>query len=91
MAMAVARSHADAQKRLEGRFTRLLNARWRELPTHLRQLIGLLDSLGIPLDWDRLLRDVQNWERPERWVQEQWARALWGASEDGEKAEQAAE
>jgi CRISPR-associated protein Cse2 family len=34
----------------------------------------------IPVDWVRLLGDLQWWDGPERRVQLQWARAFWGAS-----------
>ncbi|GAA3714199.1 hypothetical protein GCM10022224_094760 [Nonomuraea antimicrobica] len=33
--------------------------------THLRGLISLLRTLGVPLDYDRLLRDIRDWQRPD--------------------------
>ncbi|MBB5775748.1 type I-E CRISPR-associated protein Cse2/CasB [Nonomuraea jabiensis] len=33
--------------------------------THLRGLISQLRTVGAPLDYDRLLRDIHDWQRPD--------------------------
>lgn len=75
---------------LDHRFQALLNARPEELPTRLREAIGLLRSGEIPVDWAVLIADLMNWQLPSREVQRRWARAFWGGrpreqtSEEGE-------
>jgi len=32
----------------------------------------------VPIDWPHLLRDLLDWERPDRAVQRDWARGFWG-------------
>lgn len=63
---------------LERRFTALLAAHPDDLPNYLRQAVSMLKSKEAPINWDQLLRDVQAWNSPERWVQKAWARAFWG-------------
>ena len=62
---------------VERRFTTLLNAHEDDLPVHLRQSISLLKAHEIPIDWRRLIRDVQGWGHPDRYVQRRWARDFW--------------
>ena len=62
---------------VERRFTALLSAHEDDLPVHLRQAISLLRAHDIPLDWRRLIRDVQGWGHPDRYVQRRWARDFW--------------
>ena len=65
---------------IERRFTALLMAHPDDLPDHLRQAISFLKSKDIPVNWEQLLRDLQNWDNPD-WrtgVQKRWARYFWG-------------
>ena len=62
---------------VERRFTALLSAHEDDLPVHLRQAVSLLKAHDIPLDWRRLIRDVQGWGHPDRFVQRRWARDFW--------------
>lgn len=59
------------------RFTQLLNLRRDSLDTPLRQHISLLKSQEIAVNWHRLMRDLQQWGHPARYIQKQWARAYW--------------
>ncbi len=63
------------------RFVALLRAESDELPTHLRHAIALLKAHDIPISWERLLCDIdaRAWERPQRYVQQQWGRSFWTA------------
>ncbi len=63
---------------IERRFVALLSCDWEDLPEHLRSAVSLLKSEEVPIDWLRLLRDMQRWDRDERPVQRAWARAYWG-------------
>jgi len=63
---------------LERRFTALLAAHPDDLPFYLRQAISFLRSKEVPVNWQQLFYDVQNWGYESRSVQKQWARAYWG-------------
>lgn len=65
----------------ERRFVALLNSEREDLHTHLRQAVGLLKSKDIKIDWTLLLIDLLWWDRDDRRVQRQWARAFWGGSQ----------
>jgi CRISPR system Cascade subunit CasB len=62
---------------VEARFFALLNSHPDDLPDHLRQAVGLLRAQEIGLDWFRLLRDLVRWSRPNRTVQNRWAREFY--------------
>lgn len=68
-------SNSDSSER---RFVALLNAHADDLSEHLRQMISLLKSKDIPVDWRQLLRDVINWDDDDRFVQRNWSKAFWG-------------
>lgn len=78
--MAQARTEAN-EDALERRFTVLLAAHVDDLPNYLRQAISFLKSKEVPINWDELLWDLQNWEEkrddPRRSVQKKWASAFW--------------
>ena len=62
----------------ERRFTALLTAHTDDLGFYLRQAISFLRSKEVPVNWQRLLRDILAWGHPDRYVQKRWARAFWG-------------
>ncbi len=66
---------------LERRFTALLAAHPDDLPFYLRQAVSFLKSKEVPVNWDELLWDIQNWEAkrddPRHSVQKKWASAFW--------------
>jgi len=72
---------------LERRLTALLAAHPDDLAYHLRQTVSLLRACDIPVDWSRLLKDIQNWGHPDRWVQRNWARSFWGRTISTESTE----
>jgi CRISPR system Cascade subunit CasB len=64
----------------ESRFTALLDADADELRWRLRQVIALLSSSGVAVDWPGLLEDLMAWNRPSRSVQIRWAQQFWAAA-----------
>lgn len=72
----------------ERRFVALLDSHSDDLPDRLRHAISLLKSNEIPVDWQRLLRDLRSWTHPDRWVQRRWAREFWssGKTKKSDKA-----
>ncbi len=73
-------SPRDAQKRVERRFTALLNAHAEDLPRHLRHAVSLAKSENVPIDYVTLLEDLRYWDSDKRWVQQRWAASFWTAN-----------
>jgi CRISPR system Cascade subunit CasB len=65
---------------VERRFVALLNAPHEDLPDYLRQIVGLLKSKEVKLDWAQLLRDLEKWDDEDREVQRKWAAWFWRES-----------
>jgi len=67
---------------MEARFVALLNAHPDDLADHLRHTVSLLKSSDPPqpLDWFQLLRDLLQWDHPERRVQLRWARDFYAGA-----------
>ncbi len=75
----------DASDSIEKRFTALLNANEEDLSEHLRQIIGLLKSKDISVNWLILLKDIKNWSHEKKFVQKNWARGFWGNKDSNEQ------
>lgn len=67
---------------VERRFVALLNADRVDLAVHLRHAVALLRAHDQAVDWARLLRDLRDWDRPDRRVQGSWARSFWTADRE---------
>ncbi len=74
---------------LERRFTALLAAHMDDLSFYLRQAVGFLKSKEVPVNWNELLWDLQNWDvkrdDPRYSVQKRWANAFWGGARTAEE------
>lgn len=77
---ACARDPQGDNTALERRFTALLAAHPDDLDFYLRQAVSFLKSKEVPVNWHQLLSDLLGWGYPDRYVQQQWARAFWGRS-----------
>jgi CRISPR system Cascade subunit CasB len=78
----------DDDEATERRFVALLNSNAADLPHRLRQIVTLLKSRGVPVDWKQLLRHLWYWDRPDRFVQFRWSQEFWSRRPD-EKASSA--
>ena len=63
---------------VERRFIALLNSDADDLGPRLRQLVSLLKANDVPFDPERLLRDLDGWDHPDRHVQRRWTSDFWG-------------
>lgn len=70
---------------LDRRVEILLDADEAQLPFRLRQAIRFLYSHRILVNWPRLLQDLLYWTHPDRFVQQQWARAYFAVQQKQEK------
>lgn len=75
---------AEKSDSIERRFVALLDADAEDLHYYLRQMIGLLKANSVPVNWDRLFKDIRNWSHDDRFVQRKWARSFWGSRETKE-------
>jgi CRISPR type I-E-associated protein CasB/Cse2 len=79
--LAQTRGPEGGDEALERRFTALLAAHPEDLPVYLRQAVSYLKSKDeIPVNWSQLLRDLQSWAHPDRFVQKRWAGEFWRRS-----------
>jgi CRISPR system Cascade subunit CasB len=67
----------DGSASIERRFVAMLNAQREDLPHHLRNIISLLSSHEVHVDFAQLLRDLRWWDAENRSVQRHWARSFW--------------
>lgn len=61
------------------RFRALLDSSLEDLQSPLAALVRLLKSNGIAINYPQLIVDLCRWEHPDQYIQDNWARAFWGA------------
>ena len=64
---------------LERRFLWLLSSETEELPMRLKAIFSHLKSKEIPVNYHRLISDLDRWDHPQRYVQLAWARSFYAA------------
>lgn len=69
----------DVKKPLDRRVMALLNSDNEDVFHHLRYATSLLRGSDIPVEWPRLIIDLDWWDTPDREVQRRWSRAWWPA------------
>ncbi|MBS3896245.1 type I-E CRISPR-associated protein Cse2/CasB [Silanimonas sp.] len=67
-------SNRDKQDSVERRLAHLVDADEEQLPMLLRATVRLLDQAEIVPDFSLLLRQLDAWNHPDRWVQRRWLR-----------------
>ncbi len=72
---------------IEKRFTTLLSADTEDIGGYLRHAISLAKSREVPVDYHRLLSDLNYWSHPDRFVQLAWAKDFWGSKKGDEVSE----
>jgi len=63
----------------EARFLALLDADPEQLPHRLRQMIALIKSDGVAVNWAQVFGDLMGWNHESRYVQRKWAREFYRA------------
>lgn len=90
MGAHMARTRSEGgEDALERRFTALLSAHQDDLPDYLRQAVSFLKSKDVPVNWNQLFWDLQNWDEkrddPKYSVQKRWAGSFWGKPQQKEE------
>jgi CRISPR system Cascade subunit CasB len=62
------------------RFRALLDLALTDIQAPLTALVRQMKSKGIAIDYPKLLADLRQWEHPNQYIQDQWARAFWRGS-----------
>lgn len=75
------RNSTDNPEAIDRRFSALLSCHPDDLPVYLRQMISLLKSKEIEVNWEEFLNDIVQWNRPDRRTQKKWARGFWGRAD----------
>lgn len=87
-ALATATNSEGADRR----FRALLDLALTDIRSPLAALVRQMKDKKIAIDYPKLLADLRRWEHPDQFIQDQWARAFWGASpSSSEEAKPAAE
>jgi len=74
------------------RFRALLDLALTDIQSPLTALVRQMKGKGIAIDYPQLLADLRQWEHPNQYIQDHWARAFWGApSGSPDEAEPAAD
>jgi len=71
---------AKNSKGLDKRVENLLDADLVQLHFRLRQAVHFLQSSRVRVNWQQLLEDLLQWDHPDRFVQQRWARSYFGQS-----------
>jgi CRISPR system Cascade subunit CasB len=70
----------NISKGTDRRFRALLDTASEDLRSPLTALVRQIKTKGIRLDYPQLLFDLGQWDHPDQYIQDQWARTFWGAS-----------
>jgi CRISPR system Cascade subunit CasB len=62
------------------RFRALLDLALTDISSPLTALVRQMKSKGITIDYAKLLADLRQWEHPNQYIQDQWARTFWGGT-----------
>jgi CRISPR system Cascade subunit CasB len=61
------------------RFRALLDLSLTDIQSSLTALVRQMKSKGTAIDYPKLLADLRQWEHPNQYIQDQWARTFWSA------------
>lgn len=79
--------NAQNERGLDRRVEALLDSDEAQLPVRLRRAIHFVHSQGVGVDWPHLLGDLLQWTHPDRFVQQEWARAYFAPRDVTEPAQ----
>lgn len=71
--------NTNNNKGLDRRIEVLLDAEPTQMPFRLRQAIRYLRSCRVKIDWEQLLSDLLQWNHPDRFIQQRWARSYYAS------------
>jgi CRISPR system Cascade subunit CasB len=72
------------------RFRALLDLALTDIQSPLTALVRQMKSKGVAINYPQLLADLRQWEHPNQYIQDRWARAFWGAPPGSDDSESSA-
>lgn len=63
------------------RFRALLDLSLVDIKTPVTALVRQIKSKGISIDYPLLLADLCQWEQPDQYIQDRWARSFWSTTQ----------
>jgi CRISPR system Cascade subunit CasB len=66
---------------IERRFRVLLDTASSDIQNPITALVRQMKSKEISIDYPQLIYDLNQWEHPDQYIQDKWARTFWGVSE----------
>ncbi len=78
--LAIEINKTGESKGTERRFRALLDTSLADIGSPLANLVRQMKSKGVRINYPQLLADLQQWEHPNQYIQDQWARTFWGAA-----------
>jgi CRISPR system Cascade subunit CasB len=79
---------ATSSEGADRRFKAFLDMSLEDLRSPLNALVRQMKSKGIAIDYPKLIADLQRWEHPNQFIQDQWARDFWGVHKPQDEEEQ---
>lgn len=73
-------ANATNSEGADRRFRALLDTALEDMRSPLTSLVRQIKSKEIRLDYPQLLSDLCQWDHPDQYIQDRWARTFWGAS-----------
>jgi CRISPR system Cascade subunit CasB len=73
-------ANATSSEGADRRFRALLDTALEDVRSPLTALVRQMKSKEIRIDYPQLLSDLCQWEHPDQYIQDQWARTFWGVS-----------
>ncbi|NJK59595.1 MAG: type I-E CRISPR-associated protein Cse2/CasB [Oscillatoriales cyanobacterium SM2_1_8] len=71
---------------VERRFRALLDTSLADIQTPIASLVRQMKSKGVSLHYPQLLADLNQWEHPDQYIQDRWARSFWQAEAPSESS-----
>jgi CRISPR system Cascade subunit CasB len=68
------------------RFRALLDTALEDIQSPLTALVRQIKTKEVRIDYPKLLADLCQWDHPDQYIQDRWARTFWGASNIGEES-----
>jgi CRISPR system Cascade subunit CasB len=77
--LAVEINKTGESKGTERRFRALLDTSLADICSPLTNLVRQMKSKGVDINYPQLLADLRQWDHPNQYIQDRWARTFWRA------------
>jgi CRISPR system Cascade subunit CasB len=81
-------ANATNSEGADRRFRTLLDTSLEDIQSPLTALVRQIKTKEVRIDYPQLLAELCQWDHPDQYIQDRWARTFWGASSSTEGQEQ---